>query len=121
MGRAEDARRLDVRPEERVKIIWLRLDRKDVLESLELPHENFYSSRSDNNHRAPGAVLIVRDQRFVQSMHPSSCCRPGGEAFLFIPCVLWTNDEHWCPLVSIRGSISIIWLRLDRSKSNRVH
>ena len=26
------------------------------------------------------------------------------EAFLFILCVLWTNDEHSCPFVSISGS-----------------
>ena len=58
--------------------------------SIELPHDAVPASRSDDNRRAAGAVHISAFIiHYVQTKH-IGVCRPGGEAFWFIQCILWT-------------------------------
>ena len=55
-----------------------------------------------------GAVEFITYRTHYMQTNSSGDWRPGGEAY-------------WCPLVSIRGSYSIVWQRLDRSKLQSKH
>ena len=57
----------------------------------EFSHDILCTPRSDDNRRVAGAVHISAFIiHYVQTKH-IGVCRPGGEAFLFIQCILWTK------------------------------
>ena len=97
----KDVRRLDKEPE----LIVLVADRsrsfhtpivdflvfcKDFLQVIELPHDAVPASRSDDNRRTAGAVDFSAFRFHYEQTKSSGDGRPGGEAFLFIQCILWT-------------------------------
>ena len=65
---------------------------------------SFPLTRSDDNRRAAGAVNLLAFRIHYEQTKSSGDCRPGGEASLFILCVLWTDFS--CPFVSFRGSFN---------------
>jgi hypothetical protein len=70
--------------------MFMSFFRKDFLHGFELPHDAVPASRSDDNRRAAGAVnLSAFTIHYIQTKH-TGVCRPGGEAFWFIQCILWT-------------------------------
>ena len=102
-----------------ISIIWLRFDRSRLLSFIflffrkdfpyvfELPNDILCTSRSDDNHRAAGAVS---SSAFGIHYNQANLHLIDGPA-----------ARHSCPVVSISGSISIIWLQFDRSRLIRVH
>ena len=60
---------------------------------------------------AAGAVSLICNQHLVSSLNPFGNCRPGGEAFLFIPCIQWTTQKirvHSCAFV-----VPVKWFGCD--------
>ena len=62
---------------------------------------SYFTTRKAMTTAEPLELLIFQHSEIIFLTTSSADCQPGGEAFLFILCILWTNDEHWCPLVSI--------------------
>ncbi len=67
---------------------------------------------------AAGAVTIICNQHLVSSLNPFGNCRPGGEAFWCVLCILWTVlwlkiRVHSCPFVVLLQQVTWIDIRID--------
>ena len=75
---------------------------------------SFASREAMTTAAVAGAVCVILDQRLVFIIDSFWYCRPGGEAFWCVLCVLWLKIRvHSCPFVVLLQQVTWIDIRID--------